>query len=232
MQQQLIYVADEPILQTLQRPCADLTAWLSTLNRHRNRHERLNRSGRNAPSRTHIPTRQPHPPVRGSARPAAHSQPLCGRPRDGSSSRTATIGSPAQTTPPHGAMQRGRRRRGNLEDHPALANRYVCREVAVSVPWSGKFAEPLNLLHSVQTYMLPGTLHHSGNRPAPPSEHTPLERRSAFWPLISRDQVRTASHAARTPSLANSNKRDGVQFVKRDHFRWCGPALAAVKAYY
>jgi hypothetical protein len=27
---------------------------------------------------------------------------------------------------------------------------------------------------------LPGTLHHSGNRPAPPSEHTPLERRSAF----------------------------------------------------
>jgi len=27
---------------------------------------------------------------------------------------------------------------------------------------------------------LPGTLHHSGNRPAPPSDHTPLARRSAF----------------------------------------------------
>jgi hypothetical protein len=27
---------------------------------------------------------------------------------------------------------------------------------------------------------VPGTLHHSGNRPAPPSEHTPLERRCAF----------------------------------------------------
>jgi hypothetical protein len=27
---------------------------------------------------------------------------------------------------------------------------------------------------------LPGTLHHSGIRPAPPSDHTPLARRSAF----------------------------------------------------
>ena len=27
---------------------------------------------------------------------------------------------------------------------------------------------------------LPGTLHHSGNRPAPPSDHIPLARRSAF----------------------------------------------------
>ena len=32
---------------------------------------------------------------------------------------------------------------------------------------------------------LPGTLHHSGNRPAPPSEHTPLERRSAFAGALS-----------------------------------------------
>jgi hypothetical protein len=29
---------------------------------------------------------------------------------------------------------------------------------------------------------LPGALHNSGNKPAPPSEHTPLGRRSAFWP--------------------------------------------------
>jgi hypothetical protein len=27
---------------------------------------------------------------------------------------------------------------------------------------------------------LPGTLHHSGYKPAPPSDHTPLARRSAF----------------------------------------------------
>ena len=35
---------------------------------------------------------------------------------------------PSQTTPPHGAMQRGRRRRENLEDHPAIAIRYVRRK--------------------------------------------------------------------------------------------------------
>ena len=38
----------------------------------------------------------------------------------------------------------------------------------------------LNLFPSRQDKILPGTLHHSGNRPAPPSDHTPLARRSAF----------------------------------------------------
>ena len=38
----------------------------------------------------------------------------------------------------------------------------------------------LNLLAAAQTKCLPGTLHHSGNRPAPPSEDIPLARRSAF----------------------------------------------------
>ena len=37
----------------------------------------------------------------------------------------------------------------------------------------------LNLFHSAPTKLLPGTLHHSGNRPAPPSDDTPLARRSA-----------------------------------------------------
>jgi hypothetical protein len=85
------------------------------------------------------------------------------------------------TTPPHGAMQRGRRRRGNLEDHPALANRYVCRKAPFQrtncPPNSSGRIEPF-LFRPDKT--LPGTLHHSGNRPAPPSDHIPLARRSAF----------------------------------------------------
>jgi hypothetical protein len=38
----------------------------------------------------------------------------------------------------------------------------------------------LNLFSFCPDKILPGTLHHSGNRPAPPSEYTPLARRSAF----------------------------------------------------
>jgi hypothetical protein len=38
----------------------------------------------------------------------------------------------------------------------------------------------LNLFHARDTKFLLGTLHHSGLRPAPPSEHIPLARRSAF----------------------------------------------------
>ena len=70
----------------------------------------------------------------------------------------------------------------NLEDHPALASRYVCRKGSVSACGSpGKFVsgrvEPFSF-RSDKT--LPGTLHHSGIKPAPPSDHTPLARRSAF----------------------------------------------------
>jgi len=70
----------------------------------------------------------------------------------------------------------------NLEDHPVLAGSYVRRKASVSACiLPGKYlSAALNLFHSVQTYFLPGTLHHSGNRPAPPSEDTPLARRSAF----------------------------------------------------
>jgi hypothetical protein len=43
---------------------------------------------------------------------------------------------------------------------------------------------------------LPGTLHHSGNRPAPPSDHTPLARRSAFQQGRKRGRRRnSAAHA-------------------------------------
>lgn len=65
---------------------------------------------------------------------------------------------------------------------PALATRYVRRKAPfqhANCPTDSSRAA-LNLFHSVQTKNLPGTLHHSGNRPAPPSDHTPLARRSAF----------------------------------------------------
>jgi hypothetical protein len=38
----------------------------------------------------------------------------------------------------------------------------------------------LNLFSSGPDLFKPGILHHSGNRPAPPSDYTPLARRSAF----------------------------------------------------
>jgi hypothetical protein len=41
----------------------------------------------------------------------------------------------------------------------------------------------LNLFSSVPDLFKPGILHHSGNRPAPPSDYTPLARRSAFSAL-------------------------------------------------
>jgi hypothetical protein len=70
----------------------------------------------------------------------------------------------------------------NLEDHPALASRYVCRETPFQrANCLGKLVPgALNLFSFRPDKTLPGTLHHSGNRPAPPSDHTPLARRSAF----------------------------------------------------
>ena len=69
----------------------------------------------------------------------------------------------------------------NLEDHPALASRYVCGKARFSAQIA-----PANSSRAVEPFsfrpdkILPGTLHHSGIRPAPPSDHTPLARRSAF----------------------------------------------------
>jgi hypothetical protein len=70
----------------------------------------------------------------------------------------------------------------NLEDHPALASRYVCRKAFVSarkLPRQIRL-EPVEPFSFRPDKILPGTLHHSGIRPAPPSDHTPLARRSAF----------------------------------------------------
>ena len=70
----------------------------------------------------------------------------------------------------------------NLEDHPRLASRYVRRKAPFQradrpANSSRVRVEPFSFRPDKT---LPGTLHHSGIRPAPPSDHTPLARRSAF----------------------------------------------------
>jgi hypothetical protein len=87
------------------------------------------------------------------------------------------------TTPPHGAMQRGRRRREN----PARITRPRRRDTRATSPPFQRLASGQSSSRGVEPFLrppdktLPGTLHHSGNRPAPPSDYTPLARRSAFW---------------------------------------------------
>jgi hypothetical protein len=87
---------------------------------------------------------------------------------------------------------------------PALANRYVSR----TAPFQGangpaKFVsgafEPFSFRPDKT---LPGTLHHSGNRPAPPSDHIPLARRSAF----------------RRGLCGNSDARAGLERIQREGF--------------
>lgn len=86
------------------------------------------------------------------------------------------------TTPPHGAMQRGRRRRGKSGGPPRPREQIRRPQAPVSAcELPGKLVpagvEPFS---SPPDKTLPGTLHHSGNRPAPPSDDIPLARRSAF----------------------------------------------------
>jgi hypothetical protein len=89
----------------------------------------------------------------------------------------------SQTTPPHGAMQRGRPMTGKIwrttPPSPAATSAatptFQRANVSRQIPLGA-----LNLFRWSQTKLLPGTLHHSGNRPAPPSEDIPLARRSAF----------------------------------------------------
>ena len=97
-------------------------------------------------------------------------------------SQPAAIGRASQTTPPHGAMQRGRRRRGKSGGPPRPREQIRPPQGPVSAcKLPGKLVsggvEPFSFRPDK---ILPGTLHHSGNRPAPPSDHIPLARRSAF----------------------------------------------------
>src|SRR6476469_1362515 len=80
-------------------------------------------------------------------------------------------------------MQRGRRWRGKIwrttppsrPDTSAAKPRFSARELPRRIRLGR--VEPFLLPPDIT---LPGTLHHSGIRPAPPSDHTPLVRRSAF----------------------------------------------------
>jgi hypothetical protein len=64
--------------------------------------------------------------------------------------------------------------------------------------------------------ILPGTLHHSGIRPAPPSDHTPLARRSAF--------------CARRTGAWNSKARAGLKRLQRG-FSPCRGAASYLSAH-
>jgi hypothetical protein len=116
----------------------------------------------------------------------------------------------SQTTPPHGAMQRGRRRRGksggppppSRADTSAARPRFSLQNTQIRLGG----VEPFSLRPDK---ILPGTLHHSGIRPAPPSDHTPLARRSAFQPGQS------------GPPGRNSNARAGLERLDSADERAC-----------
>src|SRR6185295_5167557 len=80
----------------------------------------------------------------------------------GYAARSPMTGEIWRTTPPSRADTSAARSRFSVQ----IAGDFVSHGV-----------EPFSF-HPDKT--LPGTLHHSGNRPAPPSDHTPLARRSAF----------------------------------------------------
>jgi hypothetical protein len=89
---------------------------------------------------------------------------------------------PRPTTPPHGAMQRGRRRRGKSGGPPRPREQIRLPQGPVSackLPRQIRLG-PVEPFSFRPDKNLPGTLHHSGNRPAPPSDYIPLARRSAF----------------------------------------------------
>ena len=79
-------------------------------------------------------------------------------------------------------MQRGRRRRGKSGGPPRPLEQIRLPQGPVSarkLPRQIRLG-PVEPFSFRPDKTLPGTLHHSGIRPAPPSDHTPLARRSAF----------------------------------------------------
>ena len=165
-----------PILPMLQQHGAHLLAGLLSLNRTPEPSRVPQPVRPDAPSRPHMPPRQPYPRARNRRRQMEAA--ACG---------------PWRASNPLRSLRQAKRPRRmglcsevadggeNLEDHPALASRYVCRKA----PFQHANC-PAIRLGRVEPFsfrpdkILPGTLHHSGIRPAPPSDHTPLARRSAF----------------------------------------------------
>ena len=84
---------------------------------------------------------------------------------------------------------------------PALATRYVRRKTPFQHA-NCSAGLGLNLFHSAPDKILPGTLHHSGNTPAPPSDHIPLARRSAFQQGRKRGRRRNSAAPAGLKYLA------------------------------
>ena len=88
----------------------------------------------------------------------------------------------SQTTPPHGANAARSPMAGKIwrTTPPSRADTSAAKpRFSVQIARRIRLGrvEPFSL---PPDKTLPGTLHHSGIRPAPPSDHTPLARRSAF----------------------------------------------------
>lgn len=99
-----------------------------------------------------------------------------------------------------GPCKRGRRRRGIIWRTTPPLKRYGRGTGLVSRrrPGPKKF-EPFGYRPDI---LLPGTLHHSGNRPAPPSDHIPLVRRSALRTGQTAEHfgfIRIGGHAGNPP---------------------------------
>ena len=92
----------------------------------------------------------------------------------------------------------------NLEDHPRPRDQIRPPQDPVSAcKLPGKLVsggvEPFSF---GPDKILPGTLHHSGNTPAPPSDHIPLARRSAFQQGRKRGRRRNSAAPAGLKYLA------------------------------
>ena len=92
----------------------------------------------------------------------------------------------------------------NLEDHPRPRDQIRPLQRPVSAcKLPGKLVsggvEPFSF---GPDKILPGTLHHSGNTPAPPSDHIPLARRSAFQQGRKRGRRRNSAAPAGLKYLA------------------------------
>ena len=91
-----------------------------------------------------------------------------------------------------GPCARGRRRRGIIWRTTPPSKRYGGGRHFVSASVFARKA--LNHLRAAPDIFLPGTLHHSGYKPAPPSDHIPLARRSAFGPGSDKTSTDVPAH--------------------------------------
>ena len=121
----------------------------------------------------------------------------------GDAARSPTAGKIWRTTPPSRADTSAARPRFSAQIRPA---KLVVGRV-----------EPFSFRPDKT---LPGTLHHSGNKPAPPSDHIPLARRSAFQQGQKRGRRRNSAASA---GLKHSARRFYRAYARRSvcqHASW------------